>query len=139
MNIGKKRGDVRFLRAGVLQADGSSCCKPAANVAAGQLRGLHRAPGKVGLWSQRLRNLEPLLQGQGQELPFQRREVTFDHVPDCIPVDSEIVVDKDVPHPDDVRPRDTRVCSPEFRRDPPYRFPDDLEVVDRPGSVLAPL
>jgi len=34
---------------------------------------------------------------------LQRQQVIFDHVPDCIPVDPEIVVDEDVPHPDDRR------------------------------------
>jgi hypothetical protein len=68
----------------------------------------------------------------GQDLFLQCRQVTFDHVPDSIPVDSEVVMDKDITHPDDVRPQDTRVCGPEFRRDPSYRFPDDLEMVDNP-------
>jgi hypothetical protein len=70
----------------------------------------------------------------------------FDHVPDSIPVDSEVVVDKDIPHPDDVRLRDVRVCGPELRGDSPHRFPDDLEVVDDPdlrhlvivGKALGP-
>ena len=56
----------------------------------------------------------------------------FDHVPDRIPVDSEVVVDEDVSHPDDVRPWDAGICGSEFRRDPPYGFPDDLEVVNDP-------
>jgi len=58
-------------------------------------------------------------------LTFQRRQVILDHIPDRIPVDSRIVVDKDIPHPDDVRG-----CGPEFRRETPHRFPDDLEMVD---------
>ena len=71
---------------------------------------------------------------------FQHREIVFGHVPDRIPVDPEVVVDKNVPHPDDVRPRDTRVCGPELRRDPSHRFPDDLEVVDDPRRcAISPL
>lgn len=48
-------------------------------------------------------NPEPLLLSQGQESSLQRRQVIFDHVPDRVPVDSKIVVDKDVPHRDDRR------------------------------------
>jgi hypothetical protein len=34
---------------------------------------------------------------------FSAGQAVFDHVPDRIPVDPEIVVDEDTPHPDDGR------------------------------------
>ena len=73
---------------------------------------------------------KPLLPDQGQELVLKRRQVALDHVQDRIPVDTEIVMNQDIPHPDDIRQRDTRISSPELRREPPHRFPDDLEVVE---------
>jgi len=68
-------------------------------------------------------------------LSFQRRKIVFDHIPDRIPVDSEVVVDEDVSHPDDIRPWDAGICGSELRRDPPYGFPDDLEWIARTCAI----
>ena len=56
----------------------------------------------------------------------------FDYTPDRIPVYSKIVMDKDISHTDDIRPGNIRICGFEIRGNSPYRFPDNLEVVNNP-------
>lgn len=67
--------------------------------------------------------------GSGGVIPEclgERWQIHFDDVADGGDIDSEVLVDEDIPESADLRPGDLRVGVGEFRREMVRRFPDDL-------------
>nr|WP_242684965.1 hypothetical protein [Microbacterium sp. SD291] len=59
---------------------------------------------------------------------FQRRQMRLDHVPNSVGIHSEVLVNKDVPEPADLGPRDLWMRVGDLRGEMDDGFADDLQV-----------
>jgi hypothetical protein len=67
------------------------------------------------------------------DLSLERREIPFYSSPDFSQIDSEIVMNQDMAHLDNLGPRYLVMCSAERRGELAGCFADDLNVMNHPG------
>ena len=63
-----------------------------------------------------------------QYVPFQRRDIFPDRIPNSFEVNAEIIMDQNVPKPNGLFPLHKRILAPHSFRHIPCCFSDDLEI-----------
>ena len=66
------------------------------------------------------------------DLFLQRRDINHDNPPEFQGIDRKIVVNRNIPEPDDFTPRYIRILPPRFFRNSAGCFAEDLEMMYNP-------